>query len=196
MRLFKRSFIIIGIFFVWLLGPGPLKPYRQALLNRDIPQIILVLGGDIDRERVGAGLAKLLNLPLIISGGSNPEHAKWLINRTGITLDQAKLDYRAKDTLSNFTTLIDDLVNQGINHALLVTSNDHLPRALAVGNLIAGSRGIRLTSIPVKCEPNCQKESLQKKMVDIVRASTWVITGKDLKQWTQEKLPIKISNEL
>ena len=33
---------------VWLLGPGPLSPYRRALLDRSPPQLVLVLGGDVD----------------------------------------------------------------------------------------------------------------------------------------------------
>ncbi len=183
MSLFTRSLFASSILFIWLCGPGPLGPYRKAFLAQEDPQVILVLGGDIDRERVGAGLANLLKLPLIVSGGSNPEHAHWLIQKAGISADQAKLDYRARDTLSNFTTLIDELHAKQTKHALLVTSSDHMPRALAVGSLIAGSRGIRLTSLPVSCKPNCKNERLSKQMIDVLRASTWVITGKDLKQW-------------
>ena len=64
---------------VWVFGTGPLAPYRRALFDRSAPQLVLVLGGDVDRERVGARLARELQLPLLVSGGSNPEYATWLI---------------------------------------------------------------------------------------------------------------------
>ena len=38
----------------WLFSAGPLAPYRRALLDRSAPQLVFVLGGDVDRERVGA----------------------------------------------------------------------------------------------------------------------------------------------
>ena len=49
---------------MWMVGAGPLAPYRRALFDRSAPQLVLVLGGDVDRERVGARLARELDLPL------------------------------------------------------------------------------------------------------------------------------------
>jgi uncharacterized SAM-binding protein YcdF (DUF218 family) len=72
--------------------------------------MILVLGGDTQREIVAARLAHADGLPVIVSGGSNPEYAHWLFQeREGLAPDQVRLDYRARDTLSNFTSLVDDL---------------------------------------------------------------------------------------
>ena len=69
----------------WLLSQGPLSPYRRAFLDRSPPQLVLVLGGDVDRERMGARLARQLDLPLLVSGGSNREYAEWM-------LDEERLD--------------------------------------------------------------------------------------------------------
>ena len=168
-----------------IIGTGPLKPYLKAAINHSPAQLILVLGGDVDREHVGAGLANALGLPLVVSGGSNPEHAQWLIKKAGIPYGQAKLDYRPKDTLGNFTSTVDDLTLRGIRHVLLVTSEDHLPRAMAVGQVVAGSRGIRLTGISVSCAPACVEEGASKRIVDSIRAFVWVITGKDMKEWVK-----------
>ena len=53
-----RTGLLLGAgLMAWLLGPGPLSPYRRALLDRSPPQLVLVLGGDVDRERMGARLA-------------------------------------------------------------------------------------------------------------------------------------------
>ncbi len=186
MKLLRAEVIAILSLLIWLIGAGPLKPYRKAVLNKNSPELILVLGGDVDRERVGLDIANDLNLPLLLSGGSNPEHAKWLVKKSGIPLNRVTLDYRAKDTLTNFTSIVDELVLKQISHALLITSEDHLPRAAAVGNIVAGSRGIKLTTIPVSCFPECKKESIQKNFFDLVRAITWVATGKDPKEITKK----------
>ena len=75
-----RTGMVLGVALtVWLFGPGPMAPYRRALLNRRAPELVLVLGGDVDRERMGARLARQLELPLLVSGGSNREYATWLL---------------------------------------------------------------------------------------------------------------------
>ena len=98
--------------------------------------MILVLGGDVAREQRAAELAQHDGLPVVVSGGSNPEYAHWLFQqREGLPSHQVQLDYRAHDTLSNFTSLVDELRRARIRHALLVTSTDHMPRALLVGRM-------------------------------------------------------------
>ncbi|MFQ6538512.1 MULTISPECIES: YdcF family protein [Aphanothece] len=155
------------------------------------PQMILVLGGDLDRERHAARIAKQLGLPVVVSGGSNPEYAHWLFEqRQGLPPGQVQLDYRANDTLSNFTSLVDDLRRARIRHALLVTSSDHMDRALLVGRIVAGSRGIHLTPEPVGCGALCQPESRRKVWGDGLRAALWVLSGRDLKRWAAERLSL------
>ena len=39
--------------------------------------------------------------------------------------------------------MVDELQADGVRHVLLVTSEDHLPRSMAVGQVVAGSRGIQ-----------------------------------------------------
>ncbi len=184
-----RSTLLIFAALIWAAAIGPLKPFRQALTTAQPPQRILVLGGDLDRERVGMRLAQQLELPLVVSGGSNPEYAQWLLKDAGMDQSRVVLDYRANDTFSNFTSLVDDLKSEGVRHLLLVTSEDHLPRAMTVGRVVAGSRGIRLTGVPVSCQPSCRKEALGKLLGDGIRALTWVITGQDLKSWALRNWP-------
>ena len=40
--------------------------------------MILVLGGDKDRELAAADLARRRGLPVVVSGGTNPEYAHWI----------------------------------------------------------------------------------------------------------------------
>ena len=177
-----RTGLLLGAgLMAWLLGPGPLSPYRRALLDRSPPQLVLVLGGDVDRERMGARLARQLELPLLVSGGSNREYAEWMLSEERFNPDRVTLDYRARDTLSNFTSVVDELQADGVRHVLLVTSEDHLPRSMAVGQVVAGSRGIQITGVPVACEPSCRDENTLKRWRDWLRAMTWVLTGRDLR---------------
>ena len=76
---------------------------------------------------------------MLITGGSNPEYAQWVFEGQGVDAQKLQLDYAARDTLSNFTTLVDRLRRRGIRHVLLVTSSDHMDRALLVGRVVAGS---------------------------------------------------------
>ncbi len=196
MRLFNKESLTIGALFIWLIGPGPLHPFRIAWMNKTPPQLILVLGGDIDRERMGAKIALEKRLPLILSGGSNPEHANWLMAKAGIPSQQVTLDYRAQDTLTNFTSLVDELKEKETKHILLITSEDHLSRAISLGNIIAGSRGIKLTSLSVPCVPNCKKEGWSKQVIDLTRAWIWVATGRDLKLLAPKVLEERITNNI
>jgi uncharacterized SAM-binding protein YcdF (DUF218 family) len=158
----------------WNFGPRLLEPWLPP------PQQILVLGGDLRREQEAALLAQRTGLPVLVSGGSNPEYAHWLFGRQGIPAKQLQLDYRARDTLGNFTTVVDGLRAKGVRHVLLVTSSDHLDRALLVGRLVAGSRGIYLTPMAVDCGSRCHPERRSKVWGDGLRALVWVVSGHDL----------------
>ena len=152
------------------------------------PQLILVLGGDIEREKLAGRLAHRNGLPLLVSGGSNPEYAQWLFSQEGLDRRQFRLDYRARDTLGNFTTVVDDLQRLDIHHVLLVTSSDHMDRALLVGRIVAGSRGIHLTPVAVPCGERCLPEGRRKVWGDGLRAAAWMVTGRDLRAWAAERL--------
>ena len=151
------------------------------------PQLVLVLGGDVERERVGAEVAKRDGLPVMVSGGSNPEYAHWLFRGPGLDDTRVLLDYRATDTLSNFTSVVDDLKRSKIRHVVLVTSSDHMDRALMVGRVVAGSRGIGLTPLAVPCGERCVPEDWRKVWGDGLRAALWVVSGRDLRDWAAER---------
>lgn len=173
---------LVGLSLVWL-SRGWWWPAPPP------PQMILVLGGDAARERVAAQLARADGLPVVVSGGTNPEYATWLFReREGLPADQVRLDYRARDTLTNFTSLVDDLRQARIRHALLVTSSDHMERALLVGRIVAGSRGISLTPVSVPCGKACLIESRTKIWGDGLRAAVWVISGRDLRMWGRSEV--------
>lgn len=180
----RRSRRRLGCLPLLLAGAGILALSRGVWWPPPPPpQMILVLGGEKAREQVAARIAREDGLPVVVSGGTNPEYAHWLFEQhEGLPASQVKLDYRAHDTLSNFTSLVDDLRRARIRHALLVTSTDHMDRAMLVGRIVAGSRGIHLTPVPVPCGDLCVIESRRKIWGDGARAVYWLVSGRDLLQ--------------
>jgi len=174
-----------GRWWLALLAAAGLLVLSRGLWQPPLPppQLILVLGGDVDRERVAAELAQRDGLPVLVSGGSNPEYAHWLFDHQGLDAGRVQLDYRATDTLSNFTSVVDELKRAKVRHVLLVTSSDHMQRALLVGWFVAGSRGIGLTPVEVPCGGRCKPEHWRKVWGDGARAALWVVTGRDLRSW-------------
>lgn len=140
------------------------------------PEAVLVLGGHEERERYAAKLAQQhQDLPIWISSGSPQEYAQKIFAKAGISSDRLYFDYRAMDTVTNFTTLVDELEAQGIDSVYLVTSENHMKRATIIGDIVFGSRGIDFQ--PVAVPSNNPPESLEKCLRDGARAVFWLVTG-------------------
>ncbi len=151
--------------------------YLQRL--HEVPQAVLVLGGAPEREHFAADFARQYpNLPIWVSSGTNPEYAEWVFAEAGIAEERLHLDYRAVDTVTNFTTLADQLQAQGVRSVYLITSDYHMRRAVVIGEIVLGSRGIHFQPVPVKSDRSPESpETLNKVVRDGVRAMLWVATG-------------------
>ncbi len=154
--------------------------YKQVR-SLEVPQAVLVLGGsstNLERERVAAKLAlQHPDLPIWVSSGStNEKYVRRVFAKTGINPQRLHLDYQAEDTVTNFTTLVDDFQFLGIKKLYLVTSDYHMRRARLVGEIVLGSRGIDFQPVvvPTKKTPETRKKALR----DGIRALIWVITGR------------------
>jgi len=142
------------------------------------PQAILVLGGSPDREAYAAKFAQRhADLPIWVSSGSPVEYAEWLFSEYGISADRVHLDYRAVDTVTNFTSLVDDFAAQNIHSLYLVTSDYHMRRAQVIGTIVLGSRGIEFEPLPVPSEERSSPEPWNKVARDAARSLLWVTTG-------------------
>jgi uncharacterized SAM-binding protein YcdF (DUF218 family) len=150
--------------------------YQQLKSEFQRPQALLVLGGATEREVFAAKFARSYpQLPIWVSSGSNPEFAEWVFSEAGIKSDRLHLDYRAVDTVTNFTTLVDELKAQGIESVYLITSDDHMRRAQIIGEIVLGSRGISFK--PVAVPSGRTPEPVQKALRDGARAILWLTTG-------------------
>jgi uncharacterized SAM-binding protein YcdF (DUF218 family) len=153
--------------------------YKQVR-GLETPQAVLVLGGSstkLERERLAAKIAlQHPNLPIWVSSGStNKKYVTRVFAKAGISPQRLHLDYQAKDTVTNFTTLVDDFQSRGIKRVYLVTSDYHMRRARLVGEIVLGSRGIDLQ--PVIVQSKIVSETRSKALRDGFRAALWVITG-------------------
>lgn len=153
-------------------------PFKLAIARYQapIPQAILTLGGDPAREVFTAEFARSHpNLPIWVSTGSEITRAREIFHEAGIDNNrQIYLDRRARDTVTNFTTLVTSFKQQHIQHIYLITSAFHMPRAKAIAFIVLGSQGITYT--PISLATNRKPEPKIKIIRDVGRSIIWIFT--------------------
>ena len=150
--------------------------YKQIKSQFEQPQAIVVLGGSEERERFTAQFARQHpDIPIWVSSGTPKGYARQVFAKAGIDRSRLHLDYRAVDTVTNFTTLVDELQARGIKSIYLITSDYHMRRARVIGEIVLGSRGIDLK--PVSVPSGQSPETIEKAIRDGARALLWVTTG-------------------
>ncbi|MGB0564117.1 MAG: YdcF family protein [Spirulinaceae cyanobacterium] len=150
--------------------------YKHLQVQVAQPQAAVVLGGLETRESYAAELAqKHPQLEIWVSSGSPEGYVRQIFAKAGVGSDRLHLNYEAQDTVTNFTTLLDDLQKQGITSVYLITSDNHMRRARIVGEIVFGTHGIVIKPLPV--ESPGQDETITKCAIDGLRAVLWLITG-------------------
>lgn len=172
-----RSRLIRWLPLLFLVPVSTWATQRQLKLWSRPAEAIVVLGGEIDREAYAAKMAQEHEqLPVWVSSGTNPEYAEWLFfEEAGLERDRLHLDYRAVDTVTNFTTIVEDLKSAGIDKIYLITSENHMRRASLVGEIVFGSNDIVFE--PVTVPSTLAAEPVNKTVRDGIRALLWTFTG-------------------
>ncbi len=164
-----RCLILVLPIMLWL-------SYKQIKSQFEQPQAIVVLGGSEERERFTAQFARQHpDIPIWVSSGTPKAYARQVFAKAGIDRSRLHLDYRAVDTVTNFTTLVDELQARGIKSIYLITSDYHMRRARVIGEIVLGSRGIDFK--PVSVPSGQSPETIEKAIRDGARALLWVTTG-------------------
>ena len=173
----KKYFILaIATFFLILLSIIPLRLAIASYLAPQ-PQAILTLGGTPHRENFTAKLAKYHpSLDIWVSSGVPPKQAKKIFRAAGINLERVHLDYRAVDTVTNFTFSVQEFKKRQIHHIYLITSDFHMRRAKAIATFVLGSQGIAFT--PVSVPLHQPRETTLHVVRDIIRSLVWLYTGR------------------
>ena len=158
--------------------------YKQ-IRSLETPQAVLMLGGStsaLEREKFTAKFVSqqpnLEDLEIWISSGGAGKYNNYvrkIFIKAGINSEKIHFDEQAVDTVTNFTTLVDELKARGITSVYLVTSDYHIRRAQVIGEVVLGSRGIAFKSVAVPS--NKPPEPIEKAFRDGARAILWVITG-------------------
>ncbi len=177
--LFRISLVILVIYFVWKVALIPFK--IQIIFTRfPQPQSIFVLGGNNNREIFAAQFAQ--NKPELDIWISSPSQSKTervkvdnILAKLNIDSKRVHIDSEATDTVSNFTTLLDDFRKKEIHHIYLITSANHMARARLIGTIIFGSNNIVLT--PVALNDEEKAESSIKLVRDLIRSIIYLLTG-------------------
>lgn len=171
-RLRQRNRVLTFISLVLIIGIGA-KTLGGAWQK---PQAVLVLGGAEEREVFAAEFAKQQpHLPVWVSSGGPQEYVEWVFTQAGIEPERLHLDYRALDTVTNFTTLADEFKKRNIDSVYLITSDYHMRRAVVIGEIVLGSRGIAFR--PIAVPSGNSPEPLEKVLRDAARSILWVTTG-------------------
>jgi uncharacterized SAM-binding protein YcdF (DUF218 family) len=178
----KNNILFTGKSFQFMVLALPLLMwlgYKEAQDKYAQPQAVVVLGGStkrLEREKFTADFVRQHpNLPIWISGGSPPRYTQKVFAKAGIDPKRLHLDYEAVDTVTNFTTLVDDLQARGVKSVYLITSDFHMRRACVIGEIVLGSRGIEFKPVSVPSETS--PEPMEKTIRDGARALVWVATG-------------------
>lgn len=171
----KSSRFIYGIVLTVAVGYIPAR-LAIAKWQSPQPQAILTLGGRPAREAYTANFARYHpELEIWVSSGLSPADSHPLFYSAGIASDRINLDYRASDTVTNFTTLVKDLNRQNVHHVYLITSDYHMTRAQAIATVVLGSHGIAFT--PIEVPSDHPPEDLSRTLRDILRSLIWLATG-------------------
>jgi uncharacterized SAM-binding protein YcdF (DUF218 family) len=156
---------------------------------RKTNKAILILGGSPTRELYGASYAlKNPTMPIWVSSGSPKEYTDAVFAKAGIKSDRYVLDYRATDTVTNFTTLVDQFKARQITDVYVITDAYHMPRAQVIGNVVLGSRGIKMHPVAIPASLNYAdtnykvKEVPKKSVRDGARSVLWLFTGVTLNE--------------
>jgi uncharacterized SAM-binding protein YcdF (DUF218 family) len=186
-----RFFCWANVLIVLLLSTIPVR-LAIATISAPSPQAILTLGGGTDREEFTAEFAQVHPyLDIWVSSGTPCNTARKIFQAAGIADRRIYFDYRAIDTVTNFTTLVSDFKKRNIQHIYLITSDSHMPRARAIAALVLGSQGIAFTSVSLSDRPEQPTESWFPLLRDIGRSLLWIVTGR-----TGASLSNKLSNKI
>lgn len=187
----KYRFLCLAISAPIVLSIG-IIPVRIAIAfsQTPIPQAIFTLGGGPDREKFTAQFAQTHpSLEIWVSSGTRPDKAREIFQAAGISDERVNFDWRAVDTVTNFTSLVADFKRLNIQHLYLITSDFHMRRAIAIATVVLGSRGIAFT--PVSIPSSQSPESWLHILRDFGRALFWIFTGHTGASLNNPKLNIK-----
>lgn len=177
MRQRMKKFLLLAL-VAFLLVILSIIPLRLTIASHIAPkpQAIFTLGGGWGREKFTAQFAQIHpNLDIWVSSGISKKQARKIFRAASIPDKRLHLDYRAVDTVTNFTSLVKEFQKRNIHHLYLITSDFHMARSKAIATFVLGSQGIAFTPVPIADKG--YRESQLRIIRDSGRAILWIFTG-------------------
>ncbi|WP_107806433.1 YdcF family protein [Nodularia spumigena] len=150
-----------------------------AFYQAPVPQAIFVLGGDSARMKFAAQFWQShQNLDIWVSDFSgNLETNRRIFRQYGVSDEKLHLDGRATDTVTNFTTLVEEFADRDLQNIYLITSDYHMRRSRVIASVVLGSQGIVVTPLAVPSSGE-ESESLLRVLRDAGRSLLWIVTDR------------------
>ncbi|MBW4542391.1 MAG: YdcF family protein [Myxacorys chilensis ATA2-1-KO14] len=141
--------------------------------------VVLVLGGSVQREIAAAHIAKQSpTTPILISQGSLEPCIRSIFEQAEAPMEQIWLEKCAQSTFDNFCFSIPTLRQWKARHVKLITSKTHLPRAMWLAQILLGSHRIWVESA-IAPEPGIpgNREFAWKTGLDVGRSLVWALVS-------------------
>jgi len=143
-------------------------------------RLVLVLGGSADRESRCMRVVASETCPIWLSGPALTEDCLEVCESQGVDLEYLRVDYRALDTLSNFTSMVPDMKSRGFKQMILVTSQEHETRAKCIASMILPYYNIELSGVIAIPGSKEDEEGTLIVLRDIIRTALWLLVGLDI----------------
>ncbi|MDJ0733750.1 MAG: YdcF family protein [Nostocaceae cyanobacterium] len=178
-KLYSIRFLCLVLIIALLLSSFISVRIAIAFRQTPTPQAIFVLGSSSERMEFAARFwHSHTDLDIWVSDfGWNLNYNRRIFERFGVPNQRLHLDGRASDTVTNFTSLVEDFSNRKLQHIYLITSDYHMRRARVIATIVFGSRGIVITPVSVSSRRD-ESESLVRVLRDCGRCVLWLVTGR------------------
>lgn len=140
--------------------------------------LILELGGNPARLYRVIELARQYpDAKVIISSEGSPDHVVGLLRGAGIPDDRFILDFKAWDTVTNFTHTLQLAKSYAPGIIYVVTDQFHMKRAMAIATAVYFLSGMRIIPSPYMGSEPHDPEDPKYVRDDRFRAWLWRLTG-------------------
>jgi uncharacterized SAM-binding protein YcdF (DUF218 family) len=150
-----------------------------AFYQAPVPQAIFVLGGASERMKFAAEFWQShKNLDIWVSDfAENLNANRRIFLQSGVPDQKLHLDGGATDTVTNFTTLVEEFADRDLQHIYLITSDYHIRRSRVIATVVLGSQGIIVKPVAVPSSGD-DSESLLRVLRDGGRSILWIFTDR------------------
>jgi uncharacterized SAM-binding protein YcdF (DUF218 family) len=176
----KYIFFLFGLTFLLFFIIPKIYIFSTTFFDTQNPKygILYLGGGDVRIKSVPEAVELYPNATVFISEweGARNRILNYLQSKN-ISLKKIVYNCEATDTVTNFTTMLPELIAYGITDVYILTSDWHMERASWIGWIILGTKGIKIHYFPTYGDTPPKPESTLRTIRDYFRSIIWWYTG-------------------